>query len=429
MPLIPSKSKKAFSKNVETEMNHGKPQPQALAVAYATKRKNSGKKKYAAGGSVSASDEKRPMPESTYDDSKTVSKNSGNKASKKDSWTDNSTVAQAQSNNGRMVKPIKGPKMVGSDAFSVRNRDMHDDEADLGDRIHPETDRAQPVERDNEYGPNRQGTKVSDMAAQHNNKKAPYIKEIEDQYAADVAAANMKKVQSYAEGGPVMEPKDNHDELEERTDEGDMQQDLAPGEHGEQPASWRDEEDADGHGNDVPALHMKRMANGGEATQRRSTLDSQEPIREHTYTSDEEALDHAASIVSAVMAKRKMMAEGGAAVELDSGKRIPPDPDAGAHDGILSKMLGMARGGPIKSHDSIYSDDSDQADLSRNADEDANEEDQTSFNALRKENYSESAGLSQLDAPMDSNEDGRTIDHDKHDMLDEIRNKMKRRLK
>lgn len=39
MPLLKSKSKAAFSKNVETEMNAGKPQKQALAIAYATKRK------------------------------------------------------------------------------------------------------------------------------------------------------------------------------------------------------------------------------------------------------------------------------------------------------------------------------------------------------------------------------------------------------
>ena len=38
MPLVKSASKEAFRKNVKTEMAHGKPQKQALAVAYATKR-------------------------------------------------------------------------------------------------------------------------------------------------------------------------------------------------------------------------------------------------------------------------------------------------------------------------------------------------------------------------------------------------------
>lgn len=49
MPLDKSKSKQAFSKNVSTEMDAGKPQKQALAIAYATKRRN---KKYAKGGPV-----------------------------------------------------------------------------------------------------------------------------------------------------------------------------------------------------------------------------------------------------------------------------------------------------------------------------------------------------------------------------------------
>ncbi len=39
MPLKKSKSKKAFSENVKTEMKAGKPQRQAVAIAYATKRK------------------------------------------------------------------------------------------------------------------------------------------------------------------------------------------------------------------------------------------------------------------------------------------------------------------------------------------------------------------------------------------------------
>ncbi len=38
MPLIKSKSKKAFGKNVSAEMAAGKPQRQAVAIAYSVKR-------------------------------------------------------------------------------------------------------------------------------------------------------------------------------------------------------------------------------------------------------------------------------------------------------------------------------------------------------------------------------------------------------
>ncbi len=37
-PLMHSKTPKAFKKNIETEMEHGKPQKQAVAIAYSEKR-------------------------------------------------------------------------------------------------------------------------------------------------------------------------------------------------------------------------------------------------------------------------------------------------------------------------------------------------------------------------------------------------------
>jgi hypothetical protein len=38
MPLVKSKSEKAFRENVKAEVKSGKPIKQALAIAYATKR-------------------------------------------------------------------------------------------------------------------------------------------------------------------------------------------------------------------------------------------------------------------------------------------------------------------------------------------------------------------------------------------------------
>jgi hypothetical protein len=45
MPLSKSTGKKAFSNNVRAEMNAGKPQKQAVAIAYAVKRRAASKKK------------------------------------------------------------------------------------------------------------------------------------------------------------------------------------------------------------------------------------------------------------------------------------------------------------------------------------------------------------------------------------------------
>jgi hypothetical protein len=44
MPLQKGKSKKAFSKNVKTEMAAGKPQRQAVAIAYSEEKKKKKKK-------------------------------------------------------------------------------------------------------------------------------------------------------------------------------------------------------------------------------------------------------------------------------------------------------------------------------------------------------------------------------------------------
>jgi len=52
MPLIKSKSPEAFSKNIKAEIKAGKPQKQAVAIAYSVKR--SAKK--AEGGSLKSVD-------------------------------------------------------------------------------------------------------------------------------------------------------------------------------------------------------------------------------------------------------------------------------------------------------------------------------------------------------------------------------------
>lgn len=57
MPLIKGKSSNAFEHNVKAEMNAGKPQKQALAIAYATKRRA---KRMATGGMVNDDSVKQP---------------------------------------------------------------------------------------------------------------------------------------------------------------------------------------------------------------------------------------------------------------------------------------------------------------------------------------------------------------------------------
>jgi hypothetical protein len=55
MPLLRSDSAKAFTHNIKAEMHAGKPQDQALAIAYSIKRK-----KHSAGGEIEESE--HPVP-------------------------------------------------------------------------------------------------------------------------------------------------------------------------------------------------------------------------------------------------------------------------------------------------------------------------------------------------------------------------------
>jgi len=261
VPLKKSSSKKAFEHNLKAELHAGKPKDQSLAIAYSVKRKAGKKKmakgggvhqedtpmgkgvsaagyharsakemadkygatdsaplnvakqahreklaelkampkvpKYAEGGEISAKDEKRPNPNDLYNDAKQAHQSEARKPLKNSDWTDNPTVKQAQANNSRKVMPIARPKMVPTNAFSTK---LYNQEGQLEDSMPPSSPKDQPDQDYNEMGAKRQGPKVPDMAHQHNNGKAPYKEEIEDQYSQDEAESDMKQM---AEGGDV----------------------------------------------------------------------------------------------------------------------------------------------------------------------------------------------------------------------------------
>ena len=466
MPLTPGRSKAAFSKNVSTEMDAGKPQKQSLAIAYNIKKKNAKKKmadggmagdtagqsiqdsinkrikqgpnpspspvssaqpvarddeddasKQAKGGmirkrmaeggrvDVSTNNQKRPMPENVYGDSDETRRNKGNKALKDSDWDDNPTIKQAQKFS---VTKLSQPKMVGSDAFSVRNRDMHDDEADFGDRIYPETDRAQPVARDDEEEASKQGKDPSDMARQHSNGKPPYMKASENQYSEDESEEDMNKIQSppgrYADGGEVeMEPEDSGMELDERDDEGNLlSSDFPSGPHNKQPPGEYDaindhDDISDGLDEESPhtgeteqdmlrrhADERAKFAKGGEIN----------PKLEQSKLEPEEG----ESLVKEIMGKRKRMAGGGLT---DDISQLAP-----------LAMMAMADGGEVDEDEdedeSVAQSirrrkkmaDGGQVDLNNNSRESLNDEDDMSFEAGLKEQYDDSQISPQ---PLDSN--------------------------
>lgn len=323
--------------------------------------------------------------EVNVNDKNSISRNSGNKPAKNDSWTDNSTIKQAQANDSRRVMPIKHPKMVPQNAYSVRLRSEEDD---LQSSSSPGPYGSQPPKHDDEMDAKKQGSDP-DMASQHNNKKKPYNKAIEDQYSQDMAEADMKRSNSYANGGPVMEPEDDSIEHQEREYERQLQLRGAPShDEGASDAHSRNEMGPNRKGPSVPDMEE---AHSEHDEMYEDNMHRARPYANGGSVDEEEEMEHAASLAAAIMAKRKHYARGGEIMH--------------ESDDNLSA-------------DSMESDDSDQADLSRNADEDANMEDQASFDALKKENYSESDGLDELDNPMDSAQHGDDREDNEEDIND-----------
>jgi hypothetical protein len=311
--------------------------------------------------------------------------------------------------------------MVPSDAFSTR---LYDEESRLQESDKPGPYGEQPPEHDNEVGPNRQGHEVRDMADEHSTRKKPYRMEVEHDDSMDESEPEMRR-DRYAKGGEV---EDSDYDASPNKYEDDLT-DLPPSEdEGMSMAESENEVGPDRHGDDVPDMedehstHAKPYAGGGEIEDSEENIDHDMEMNpahdEHSPDDsedqyDEEAeIEHAASIAAAIMQQRKKMYASGGTVE--SG----------------SKDMNYARGGKILSEDSMETSDSDVADLNRNAEEDANMEDKASFNALRKENYSEKSALAESTNPSDSaqhGDDEEARSENKHDnrLVSAIRRKMK----
>jgi len=378
MPLIHGKSKKAFEHNVKAEMEaHPGPEHRAqnLAIAYSVKRKAQ-KKKMAEGGEISAHDEKRPMPNDAYHDSKEVHHNEQKKPLMHTNWTNAPEDKMAQKPK---IQPLSQPKMVQSSVIKAKRQGQSDEipsshinskladiERHLQEMAKPESE-SHPQDWTKEEDAKKMG-KSPDMAPEHSTHKKPYAK------------------------GGMIESSDEHphenkymDDIEDLTpshDEGDMY------------AEEHDEEGQNRQGPAVPDMEhphnkyqRKLYAQGGEVDIHHDMMEQPE---------DEEQEEHQNSIAAAVMARMKRKQES---MSGDPGYPVK-----------------MAEGGEV--------------DLSRNADEDPNIEDDLSFEALKKENYSESEGLDELDRPEDEqmhNDPREDHESDKHDMVESIRRKMKHR--
>lgn len=271
MPLIHSKSKKAFKENVETEMKaHPDKRAQDLAIAYSVKRK-AGKKKMAEGGPVSAKTEARPGTQTADASKAEEARNTGNKSPKQDSWTSRPDITQ--STKGQKTTAIKHPRMVPSNVFSTRLRGEEDH---LESSAAPASPDEQPPKHDDEQGADRQGTPPHKMKMM----------------AAGGSVESGSRDMNMADGGIAKEYGKG------------PEQDQA-----EHPEGLESDNDQMGD-SDAMLDHMTMLAEGGQA---------------------EMQADHDDSIAAAIMAKRglKKLASGGS---VESGSSTMNYADGGEVD-------------------------------------------------------------------------------------------------
>lgn len=368
MPLEHGKSKKAFEHNLKAELHAGKPKDQSLAIAYSVKRKAKSPKKMADGGPVSAKTESRPMPETEANDHHDVARAGAKKALTQSSWTDSPTMKQSMSKG--MSQPISHPKMVPTNAFSTR---LYNKEGKLEDSAKPSNPKDQPEADMNEKGPNRKGPMSHDLKLKMMAKGGMLPAGSEDDMVEHPAGLE--------EDDDEMSPAESEfmaGKVPMLADGGDVDEDDSITEDPE-------------YGEASMVHHKPEPEEGGKYAEGGSIHHEMDEQPE-----PEEDDEHYSSITASIMARRAKMHEA---------------IDSGSHDEDMAEADMMAEGGEV--------------DLSENADESPNNEDQMSFDALKKESYSETPGLNALDSPEDSNEHGHELsDEDANDMVSKMRSKM-----
>lgn len=230
MPLIKSKSQKAVSENIATEMKAGAPQKQAVAIAMSVRRK--APKKMAKGGSVKS--EARPAPESTHNDKIEVAHNARAEPVSQSQMTSRPDIKQDAPRKSPSLKnpqPLKASKLVAADSpFKVLDRRLQDEEARLqllakGGMINEEVSmkRAEedekpsmsPIKESYEHPSEEEvmsdkmapvlaegGDVESEESREHELAESPE-QEIEEERHDSLAAAIMAKRRKLAQGGQV----------------------------------------------------------------------------------------------------------------------------------------------------------------------------------------------------------------------------------
>ncbi len=240
-------------------------------------------------------------------------------------------------------------------------------------------------------------------------------------YAVKRQAAKKKKM---AEGGELSaktEPEASIDLKQKR----DLDMLMGHATKGPPELDARDEDHVTEDSEDAREFEMskrKKMAKGGEVdfkTERRTSIDEAGTMRDENMLDDKPTM-HAAERRAGSTTRHDEDERDAMEMGMLSAKG---QPDSYSKDGIIR----YAKGGII---DAIMSKrkmaSGGEVDLQDNSDEQLNKEDQLSYKAARSKTYYDDSQIS--DQPEDSNEHGRVLsDEDEHDLVSQIRRKIKMR--
>lgn len=212
MSLIKGKSKKAFGHNVSTEMDSGKPQKQALAIAFNMKRKA---KKMAEGGKVGGAE-----TSTTGNKTKTGGSNPGGASTggagtvtitARDLGPEGIRVSDVGGNTesrnaGGMDPSDENDDMMKAEGGEMKSKKQRAIEAFHG--MMAEGGMAEPADKDSA---SMQQAKMGAGDDFPNASDQANLKELDSHLSRDEAM--MKKAQSYADGGDVDESSSMVDQI------------------------------------------------------------------------------------------------------------------------------------------------------------------------------------------------------------------------
>lgn len=269
-------------------------------------------------------------------------------------------------------------------------------------------------------------------------------------------AYSIKRRQKKARGGEITSPQEHMTNIDMARDDREMEmlrrKKMAQGglieASTEKRANADNQDDLDRghekHEQDIN-FHDERKADADDASDSRE-MDMQKS-RKAPHAQDIDFVSEKRTSIDDAMDDREMsMASRREEHEADLNAKSEMKASADDKSRRSLDMMKMAKGGQVmnpKLHEAMkgaksiaeairmkkmYADGG-MVDLSENADEEPNHEDDLSFNALRKENYSETPGLEELDYDTSRSVGHDLPDEDDHgrDMISMIRKKMKSR--